>query len=188
MINIDTIINFRFIVSIHLRNEIKMDIDKKIRFLVKCAVLIAMTTIMTIVIRIPTLATNGYLNLGDMVVFIAALILGKKGGFIVGGLGSAFADILVGYTHYAPITFVVKGLEGFIAGLILETALGKKYPIVATIVGGVWMALGYYFAEIFMYGAAAALVGIPGNLMQGLFGAITAILLFKALIKNRINI
>ncbi len=165
-----------------------MELKKDNKFLVKCAVLIAMTTIMTMVIRIPTPATNGYLNLGDMVVFIAALILGKKGGFIVGGLGSALADVLVGYSHYAPITFVVKGLEGFIAGLILETKLGKKYPIIATIVGGVWMAMGYYFAEIFMYGAAAALVGIPGNLMQGFFGAITAILLFKALIKNRIKI
>lgn len=162
--------------------------DKKIKFLVKSSVLIAMTTVMTMVIRIPTIGTNGYLNLGDMVVFIAALVLGKNGGLIVGGLGSALADILAGYTHYAPITLVVKGLEGYIAGLILETKLGKRYPIVATAIGGIWMALGYYLAEIFMYGAVASLASVPGNIAQGLVGAITAILLYKALIKNRIKI
>ncbi len=151
--------------------------------LTKAAVLIALTVVMTMVVQIPTPSTNGYLNLGDMVIFIAAMMLGKKGGLVVGGVGSALADILLGYTHYAPITLVVKGLEGFIAGAILQTKVGKKYPILATVIGGIWMALGYYTAEIFMYGAKAAVVGIPGNLMQGLFGAVSAVVLYKALSK-----
>lgn len=151
--------------------------------LTKVAVLIALTVVMTMVVQIPTPSTNGYLNLGDMVIFIAAMMLGKKGGLVVGGVGSALADILLGYTHYAPITLVVKGLEGFIAGAILQTKVGKKYPILATVIGGIWMALGYYTAEIFMYGAKAALVGIPGNLMQGLFGAVSAVVLYKAISK-----
>jgi len=154
--------------------------------LTRLAVLIALTTVMTMVIHIPTIGTNGYLNLGDMVVFLSAMILGKKGGFIVGGFGSALADMLLGYTHYAPITFIVKGFEGFIAGLILETRLGKSKPIIATAIGGLWMALGYYIAEIFMYGAKAALAAIPGNIMQGLFGAVTAVLLFMALRRSKL--
>jgi len=162
--------------------------SSRTKSLVKYSVLIAMTTVMTMVIRIPSIGTNGYLNLGDMVVFIAAMILGKKGGLIVGGLGSSLADVLGGYAHYAPITLVVKGLEGFIAGAILETKIGKKYPIIATVIGGIWMALGYYIAEIFMYGAKGALASVPGNIMQGLFGAITAVLLFKAILKNRIEL
>ena len=151
--------------------------------LTKAAVLIALTVVMTMVVQIPTPSTNGYLNLGDMVIFIAAMMLGKKGGLVVGGVGSALADILLGYTHYAPITLVVKGLEGFIAGAVLQTKVGKKYPLLATVIGGIWMALGYYTAEIFMYGAKAAVVGIPGNLMQGLFGAVTSVVLYKALSK-----
>jgi len=165
-----------------------MNNDKKIRFLVKSSVLIAMTTVMTIAIRIPTIGTNGYINLGDMVVFMAALVLGKSGGLIVGGVGSALADVLTGYTHYAPITLIVKGLEGYISGLILETKTGEKYPILATVIGGIFMALGYYLAEIFMYGAVAALASIPGNIAQGLVGAVTAVLLYKAIIKNRIKL
>jgi len=154
--------------------------------MIKYSLLIAMTTVMTIVIKIPTVSGNGYINLGDMVVLISALLLGKKGGFLVGGLGSGLADLLLGYAHYAPITLVVKGLEGFITALIFETSLGKKYPLIATSIGGIFMAFGYYFAETFMYGAQAAMVAIPGNMMQGLFGAVTAVLLFRALKKTKL--
>lgn len=157
-----------------------------LKTMTRYAVLIALTTVMTMVVHIPTPSTKGYLNLGDMVVFVAAFMFGKKGGFLVGGLGSALADILLSYTHYAPITFVVKGLEGFIAGAILDTNVGEKYPIVATVVGGVWMAIGYYIAEIFMYGAKAALAGIPGNIVQGLFGAVTSIAVVAGLKKAHV--
>ena len=151
----------------------------------KLAMLIALTTVMTIVIRIPTVGTSGYLNLGDMVVFLGAMMLGRKGGFIVGSLGSALADLLSGYSHYAPITFFVKGLEGYIAGVILDTGIGKKMPIIATIIGGMWMALGYYMAEIFMYGAKAALAAIPGNIGQGLLGAVASVILFAAIKRTK---
>ncbi|WP_313758268.1 ECF transporter S component [Tissierella sp.] len=161
--------------------------DMNTKTITRIAVLMALTTVMTMVIHIPTIGTNGYLNLGDMVVFLAALILGQKGGFLVGGLGSGLADILLGYSHYAPITFIVKGLEGYIAGKLLETKLCQRTPIIATTVGGVWMAFGYYFAEIFMYGAKAAVASIPGNLMQGLLGAVTAVVLYRLLKKTRIT-
>ncbi|HEY8362476.1 MAG TPA: ECF transporter S component [Tissierellaceae bacterium] len=160
--------------------------DMKTKELTKLAVLIAMTTVMTMVIHIPTVATNGYINLGDMVVFLSAMILGRRGGFIVGSFGSSLADLLLGYTHYIPITFIVKGLEGYITGLILDTKIGKIKPFIATIIGGLWMALGYYIAEIFMYGAEAALATIPGNLMQGFVGAVTSILLYMALKRTKI--
>lgn len=160
--------------------------NERTRSITRIAALMALTTIMTMVIQIPTIGTNGYLNLGDMVVFLAAMMLGKKGGFLVGGLGSAMADILLGYTHYAPITLIVKGLEGYIAGSLLETKLGQNKPILATTVGGIWMAMGYYFAEIFMYGAGAALASVPGNLMQGMLGAVTAVILYGALKKTRL--
>lgn len=153
--------------------------------MVRYGILMALTTVMTMVVHIPTFGTSGYLNLGDMVVFFTALMLGKKGGFIVGGLGSALADLLLGYSFYAPITLIVKGLEGYITGSILETKLGHKTPLIATTIGGIWMAFGYYFAEIFMYGAKAALASVPGNLLQGFVGAITAVALFGALKKTK---
>ncbi len=158
--------------------------NNNLKLLTKYAVLIALTTVMTMVIHIPTLGTEGYLNLGDMVVLLAALMLGRKGGFIVGSFGSAMADLILGYTHYVPITFVVKGLEGLIAASLLETKIGKDKPIVATSIAGIFMAFGYFVPEVFMYGKAAV-ASIPGNIMQGLVGAITSVLLYTALKRTK---
>ncbi|GFN35030.1 ECF transporter S component [Tepidimicrobium xylanilyticum] len=151
-----------------------------LKLLIRYSVLMALTVVMTMVIHIPTIGTNGYLNLGDMVVFLAAFVLGKKGGFIVGGLGSALADLLLGYSHYAPITLIVKGLEGYIAGSLLEREIGKRKPIIATSVAGIFMAFGYFVPEIFLYGKGA-IATLPGNIMQGLLGAITSVVLYTAL-------
>ena len=161
--------------------------NSNLKLLIRYAVLIALTTVMTMVIHIPTIGTEGYLNLGDMVVFLAALTLGKKGGFIVGGFGSAMADLLLGYTHYVPITFIVKGLEGFIAASLLETKIGKEKPIIATSISGIFMALGYFVPETFMYGKAA-IASIPGNIMQGLLGAVASVVLYAALKKAKVFI
>ncbi|NLJ79207.1 MAG: ECF transporter S component [Tissierellia bacterium] len=158
--------------------------ENNLKLLTRYAVLMALTVVMTMVIHIPTVGTQGYLNLGDMVVFLAAITLGKKGGFIVGGVGSAIADLLLGYTHYAPITLVVKGLEGFIAGSLLETDIGQRKPIIATSIAGVFMAFGYFVPELFMYGKAA-IASIPGNIMQGLLGAVTSVVLYSALRKAK---
>lgn len=155
----------------------------KTKELTKMAMLIALTTVMTMVVQIPIAGGNGYLNLGDMVVFLATLTLGKRGGFIVGGLGSSLADLLLGYSHYAPITLIVKGLEGYIAASLLDTKLGKKAKLIPLIIGGIFMAIGYYIPEIFMYGNKAALVGVPVNILQGILGAVSAMLLYKGMKK-----
>lgn len=159
----------------------------KTKRLVTYAVLMALTTILTMVIQIPTPTAYGYLNLGDMVVFMAALMYGKKAGFIIGGIGSALADILLGWAVYAPITLVVKGMEGFVTGLLLETAWGKKKNYIPLFIGAAVMATGYCLAEVFLYGHSVALVNLPGNAMQSGFGAISAIILWKV-IRKRINL
>lgn len=155
--------------------------------LVSYGVLMALTVVMTMVIHIPSPAQTGYINLGDMVIFIAAFFFGKKAGFLVGGIGSAIADLLLGYSVFAPVTLIAKGLEGFIAGAIFETDLGKRHPIFPSSIGGLIMALGYFIAEIFMFGFNASLINLPANIVQGLFGAVAASMLYK-LLKGKINL
>lgn len=163
-----------------------MDNRFTIREIVKLGIFIALTTVMTM-IMIPAFSGHGYLNLGDMVIFLAAIMMGKRGGFIVGGIGSALADLVLGYSFYAPITLIIKGLEGFLAGAILETTIGKKFPLLAMITGAFIMAAGYYIAETFLYGAGPALVAVPGNLSQGVVGAVAAILLYTGIKKTKDN-
>lgn len=153
----------------------------------KLGILIAVTTLMTTVISIPIVGGNGYVNLGDMVILLTALLLNRKSAFIVGGVGSFLADIFLGYSLYAPASLIIKGLEGFIAGSLLQTKLFKNHPVFSTVVAGIWMAFGYYIFEIFLYGAKGAIASVPANIMQGMVGVLTANILFKALRASKVT-
>ena len=135
-------------------------------------VFIALTAMATMAITVPMIGTQGYINIGDTMIFAAALLLGPWGGLIAGGIGSALADLLLGYAFWAPWTLVVKGLEGYIAGSIGHKAFHRhQKPTPIVIVGlsaaALWMVFGYFIAGGFMVGFEAALGGIPGDLLQG---------------------
>jgi hypothetical protein len=89
------------------------------------AIMTALATIMTIVIQIPYPGTSGYFNLGDTMVMLGGLLLGPVGGFFAGGVGSALADVITGWSFYAPITLVVKGFEGMAVGYLGSRVRGS---------------------------------------------------------------
>ena len=100
--------------------------DQKLRKLVMAALFAALTTVMTMVIRIPS-PMSGYVNLGDCAVLLSAWILGPGLGCAAAGIGSMLADLL-GYPLYAPGTLVVKGLMALAAGTLTGTALNLLMP------------------------------------------------------------
>ena len=67
--------------------------DQKLRKLVMAALFAALTTVMTMVIRIPS-PMSGYVNLGDCAVLLSAWILGPGLGCAAAGIGSMLADLL----------------------------------------------------------------------------------------------
>ena len=77
---------------------------KNLNGLVFGALFTALTCVFTMVIKVPTLGTNGYVNIGDTGVLLSAWLLGGWYGVIAAGLGSGLADILSGYPAYAPGT------------------------------------------------------------------------------------
>ena len=81
--------------------------------------MIALVFVVTYFTKVPTIV--GYLNLGDAVIIITAVILGNKRGFLAGAAGSAIADMAASLYYLAPITLYVKGLEGLVVALIIET-------------------------------------------------------------------
>ena len=49
-----------------------------------CGILMALTTVMTMIVQIPVVGAHGYINMGDTVVLFSGLYLGKKHGAIIG--------------------------------------------------------------------------------------------------------
>ncbi len=137
---------------------------------------IAMITLITMYGMIPI--AWGYLNLGDSIIMLLATVLAPTHVFIVGSVGSALADVFLGYSQYALFTFFIKGFEGIIVGYLFVYFRINAKKTIPFLVGGLWIAIGYGAVDAFLYsdwGVGVASTSI--NLIQGLSSAIIAGLL-----------
>jgi uncharacterized membrane protein len=134
--------------------------------------LVAVTTF-AVQIYIPT--TRGYLNFGDIMIFVSALTFGPLVGGFAGGVGSAISDVLGGYSYFAPYTLVIKGVEGFIAGLI-SNRISYRRDVLAVIIAGAEMISGYFLAEFFpLQEGWAAVSEVPANILQIVAGGLVGL-------------
>jgi uncharacterized membrane protein len=109
---------------------------------------------------------------------IIAIAFGKEYGALAGGIGMGLFDLLSPYAMWAPGTFVVRLLMGYVVGLVAfdnrneEQGTSLLRNILAIIAGATIMIPGYYFYEaIFLTDFNAAFASIPGNLIQFTLGA-----------------
>ena len=163
--------------------------DMKLRKLVLAALFAALCTVMTMVIQVPS-PMQGYVNLGDCAVLLSAWVLGPWYGMAAAGLGSGLADLLAGYAHYVPGTFIIKGLVALVAALLLRPLLkkGEKIPFwrlaLIELPSEVIMVAGYFGYKALILGKGlAAAASIPNNLVQAAVGIVLSVVLYTALAK-----
>ncbi len=162
--------------------------------IVLAGLFIALVFLCTYFTRIPGPIPPGYINFGDAVIKVAAVLFGKSFGFFAGSIGSAIADLASpGGIIYAPITFIVKGVEGYIIGAIASSSAesGRKREvlrIVSVIAGAIVMIAGYFLAEATVlkvfdssFGYVAAVTNLPFNVIQGGVSSIVGYLLVTVL-------
>ena len=169
------------------------DVDISLAFRISTiAILTAITALFTYAVRIPVAPTRGYLNLGDVAIFFSAFTFGPVTALIAGGVGTAIADIVAGYSQWAPISLVVHGLQGLVIGLVagIAAAGDETSPstevirwIVAAIGGAAVMCGGYLLSGSLMMGFGAALVELPGNALQNAAGVLGGVPLSLAVRK-----
>ena len=122
------------------------------------AMFTAFVCVATMVFSIYVPSTEGFFNIGESMVFLSALLFGPYVGAFAGGVGSMMADILLGYSYYAPATLVIKACEGYVVGFLkrnnprfLSLAQWKLLTLfLGLIAGGVLSAVGiiYYSGAI----------------------------------------
>ena len=170
--------------------------DRKTRKLVITALMICLIVLGTIMFRIPVPMTKGYIHLGDAMIYLSVLLLGRKNGSAAACLGSALGDIIGGYAFWAPFTFAIKFAMAYAAGSVIEIH-SPKYErrtfrrtllyITGMTAGGLIMCAGYLAVERFMYGGwAAAFIGLPWNIGQFAAGIFIALAVYQALSKARV--
>lgn len=158
---------------------------ENIRKITRSAVTAAVVFVVTWLVRIPIPGTSGgYVNLGDVIIYVAAFILGGPIAAAAAAVGSALADTAAGAAIYIPATFIIKGLMGLTVGLLCT---GKKFTAysLACILGGAIMTAGYGLYELAVFGASYALASLPYNLIQWAGSVIVAVVVFPAL--NRVT-
>ena len=62
-------------------------------------------------------------------VYTTAILFGPFIGAVAGGVGSMLADVILGYHIYAPGTLIIKGVEGFIVGLLVQRLKLKGWSL-----------------------------------------------------------
>lgn len=144
------------------------------------ALMIAIIWLSTMVLSVPIY--YGYINLGDVAVYLAGFILGPVYGFVAAGFGAALADYSLSFTQYMITTFFVKGIMAFLAGKVRNK--NKTLKILGCALGGIIMVGGYYITEVIIYGSKISpLANIPWNILQFIVGIIIAFILIKPLKK-----
>lgn len=127
------------------------------------SVFTALVCIATISFTVYVPSTRGYFNVGETAIYMAAILFGPFVGAFAGGVGSMFADILLGYYYYAPATLVVKAVEGFAVGLLsgkgraLAGAYTKNELRAFTIIVGVLVGVLISFLGILYYSGVVEL-------------------------------
>lgn len=152
--------------------------------LVITALFIALTYVATwlINIRLPLVGSGGLIHLGNVPLFIGAMLYGRKTGALAGAFGMGLFDLFSGWTAWAPFTFVIVGAMGYVVGLMAEKKPFKNTNvnnIVSIILALIIKIVGYYFAEVILYGNWVAPLGsIPGNIFQvGVAGVIVLVII-----------
>jgi len=157
--------------------------DVKMQTLVKTALMMALVYIFTTTFKIPTPLTGGYTHLGDCMIFLAVMLLGRKNGTIAAAFGAALADLLGGYVVYVVPTLIIKGIMAFTMGTFVEKIMPEKKLnwLVGAVCGGLLQVLGYAVVEAFIYGVGPAAATVPANLGQTFTGIVMAAVIITVL-------
>ena len=155
------------------------------------AMFASLACVVTMTIKVPSLL-KGYLNLGDSIVLLSGWMLSSLYAFFAAGIGSALADLFLGYTIYAPATFIIKGVMAIVAALgyrLLRKRMGEGLSrIISGATSQAVMVLGYFLYEFYLYGFSTAAVNVPGSILQGLAGLAAGLVLIRIFEKNHIGI
>ena len=158
--------------------------SSRVKSLAITAICLVLVYVFTAVvnIRLPFAPNGGLVHLGNVPLIVAAILFGKRTGMIAGGIGMGLFDLLSGWTLWAPFTLVIVGCMGFVVGAITEKRKNMGFIILALIAACAIKIVGYYFAEVVIYGNwVVPFTSIPGNLIQIGVAAVITLIIIKPL-------
>ncbi len=137
-------------------------------------ILTALVFVVTAYLHIPT--NNGYIHVGDGLIYLAACLLPKSYALAVGASGALLADCLTGFAVWAPGSVVIKALTALLFSSKSNKIITLRNSL-ATIPAALFCAGGYYLYEALIYGNfVSPLAGIPASLTQSVASTVIFII------------
>ena len=158
-------------------------------------------------INIPiSIGGSTYFHLGNIMCALSGILLGPWLGGLAAGMGSAIYDMFYpAFISECWLTFLMKGIYGLAAGLIVSIG-NKKATYLKSTLGALTGALSYavlyllksYFKAIWVQGVAVEAAWIvvveklPATIFNGavavIFAPILAVAITKALKRNHLTL
>lgn len=149
----------------------------KLRTIVFTGLFAALVCVLTM-LHIPV--GNGYIHIGDSLIYLSSMLLPFPCGMIAGGIGGGLSDLFSGYPAYVIPTFVIKVLNSLLIYIIAKQSqkIINVRSVIASVLSGLITVFGYYFVAVILYGGfKAQLATIPGNIFQAVGSAVIFIVL-----------
>ena len=174
-------------------NTSKANVQTKTKDLILTSLAIGLVYVSTAIIgvEIPTLNKGGLIHLGTGMLYILAILLGARKGAIAGAVGMGMFDFFSPYIIWTPTTVITRAIMGLIVGYIAckDGKQGASFArnIIAMVLGGAWMIVGYYIGEALTFkNWYIPIQSISGNLAQIIVGLPAALILVEAIKKTKI--
>ncbi len=138
----------------------------RVRTIASTAIFTAFVAAVTMAFVIYIPATKGYFDIGEIMVYITAMLMGPYVGAFAGGVGSAISDAILA-PQYAPGTLVIKGLEGLIVGYLTNVRLASltrtKWLAISGSLGASVAILIGYLGVNFLSGPQQVFLGFSSS-------------------------
>ncbi len=144
--------------------------NNKIRLLCVSGIFAALVFVVTAYLHIPT--ANGYVHVGDGLIYLAACILPFPYAIAVGAGGALLADCLTGYAIWAPASVIIKAV-----GAMLFSSKSRRIiclrNLLALLPAAIVCIGGYYLYEALLYGNfISPLAGMLASLTQAVASSV----------------
>lgn len=151
----------------------------RLRRLCQCAIFAAVIYVFTAYLHVPSF--NGYTHIGDGFLYLAASLLPTGYAAAAGAVGAGLADLLSGYSIWAPATLVIKALTACFFTSRAPSFLCRR-NLWVLLPAAALCGAGYYLYECAITGNfAAPAAGIPGYLIQSALSSLVYLALGRAL-------
>lgn len=148
-----------------------------LRRLLLLGTLLGVTVLITALVRVPVplrMTIGGrdagvYFTLGDTCLFLLALLLGAPWGALLGALGMALSDLIVGSYSYILGSFLIKDGMVLLLCRLLPRCTDLRSCLRAAFLTEGLMVVSYFVYDLVVFGQySVAAWEIPLNLLQGL--------------------